>query len=131
MTPRQKAGMWIAVLGGPALAEIYWKHQHQWLWLQDVPALAAALISAAICAVGGWLYGRTPGKQFAGMVSGALMGFGCNLAFQLMYADRMRVTGGERWLALALGALPGLVLGAVWIVLLDRAARKEPAPQGS
>lgn len=128
MTGRQKAGMWIAVLGGPALAETYWKHQHVWLWLQDVPPLASALISAAVCAVGGWLYGRTPGRQLAGMFSAALMGFGCNLAFQLMYADRMRVTGGERWLALALGALPGLVLGLVWLFLLERNARKAEQP---
>lgn len=131
-TGRQKAGMWIAVLGGPLLAEIYWQQQEAVAFLRDVPPLAAALVSAAICAVGGWLYGRTPKKRMAGMVSAALMGFGCNLAFQLMHGDASRVSGGERMLAFGLGALPGLILGAVWVVMIDEKAKPPPgaAPDG-
>ncbi len=126
-TGRQKAGMWVAVLGGPLLAEIYWQQREAAAFLQDVPPIAAALVSAAICAVGGWLYGRTPQKRVAGMVSAALTGFGCNLVFQLLHGDASRVSGGERLLAFGLGALPGLILGAVWFVMIE--GKKQP-PSG-
>ena len=129
-TRRQKAGMWIAVICGPLFAEIYWQHKGSIEFLDQLPMLAAALISAAGCAVGGWLYGRTPQTRIAAMVSAALIGFGCNLTYQLMNGDKSRVTGGERWLAFGLGALPGLILGGLWIFRLEEKSKNNNPPAG-
>lgn len=124
---RQKAALWVAVIGGPILAETYWKYQGYLDWLDGVPPIAAAFVSGAICAVAGWLYGSTPAKRTAGVVSGALIGFGVNWSFQLMHGDSLRVSSGERWLAFALGAVPGLVLAIAWMVILDKRAKAPPA----
>ena len=47
-----------------------------------------------------------------------------------MNGDKSRVTGGERWLAFGLGALPGLILGGLWIFRLEEKSKNNNPPAG-
>ena len=128
-TRREKIGTWIIVIFGPIWAETYWKYGSTAL-LQDLPPIGAALLSAAGGAVGGWLIAKSPQARLLALFSGALAGFGCNYALQLMYGNSNRIGGFERMAAYAIGAAPGIIIGFVGILWLEKRAKKNNPPAG-
>ncbi|HKB56304.1 MAG TPA: hypothetical protein VKC51_01830 [Lacunisphaera sp.] len=128
-TWREKIGIWIIVIFGPIWAETYWKYSGA-AWLQDLPPVGAALLSAAGGAVGGWLVAKSPQARLLALFSGALAGFGCNYALQLMYGDSNRIGGFERMITYALGAAPGIIIGVAGIYWLGKRAKKNSPPAG-
>lgn len=129
VTRREKIAMWIIVISGPIWAEIYWE-QGRAAWLHDLPPVGAALLSAAGCAVGGWLVAKSPPTRLLAMFSGALAGFGCNFALQLMYGNSNRIGRFEGLIAYVIGAAPGIIIGVVGIHWLGKRAKKNPPPAG-
>jgi hypothetical protein len=119
---RQKAGVLLAVAGGPILAMTYWEYQDAWAWLDFMPPIAVALLSAAVCGVGGWLAAGKPMNRVPALLGAALAGFGGSFVFNVLFATSTRLSGVERWGGFLLGALPGVILGVVWINRLERRA---------
>src|SRR5258708_18408936 len=94
-TWREKIGIWIIVIFGPIWAETYWKYSGA-AWLQDLPPVGAALLSAAGGAVGGWLVAQSPQARLLALFSGAPAGFGCHYALPLLYGASHPIGGVAR-----------------------------------
>ncbi|MDI1337974.1 MAG: hypothetical protein PSU94_17470 [Lacunisphaera sp.] len=114
-TWREKIGMGLIVVSGIILAESYWQYRGVSEFLRAIPLLAICFISAAGGGLGGWLVGKTPPLRLQAMVAAALLNFGGMFSFQHMFETSSRLGSAERLLGFGLGALPGIILGGVFI----------------
>lgn len=120
---REKIALWIIVIAGPIWAETYWKYGRTDM-LRDLPPIGAALLSAAGAAVGGWLFAKSAATRLVALFTAALAGFGCNIALQLRYGNVESIGGLERIVTYAMGAAPGIIVGFIATVWLDKRAKK-------
>ena len=111
---REKIALWIIVIAGPIWADM----------LRDLPPIGAALLSAAGAAVGGWLFAKSAATRLVALFTAALAGFGCNIALQLRYGNVESIGGLERIVTYAMGAAPGIIVGFIATVWLDKRAKK-------
>ena len=114
-TRREKLGMGLIVVSGIIFAELYWQYQSAADFLHRLPVLAVCCIAAAGGGLGGWLVGKTPQLRLQAMIAAALANFGGMFSFQHVFENSSRLGSGERLLGFGLGALPGIILGAVFI----------------
>jgi hypothetical protein len=127
---REKIGIALFVFGGPILAETYWQHRGDWEWLGQFSPVGIALVSAVAGAIGCFLVAEKPATRLIGLATGALAGFGCTYAFDLVYGGASRA-GKERFFVFVGGALPGLLLGLALVWLADKRAKQKTAAAGA
>lgn len=114
-TWREKIGMGLIVVSGIILAETFWQYNGVSEFLRTFPLLAICFISAAAGGLGGWLVGKSPQLRLQAMVAAALVNFGGMFSFQHLFDNASRLNSAERLLGFGLGALPGIILGGVFI----------------
>src|SRR5436190_794033 len=121
VTPRQKLGLAIFVIGVAGLTDTYWRSESL-PGIGHVPVLVFALVTAVIGAGSFWLIGQKPETRRIGLLAGALAGFGCALAFQFVYRGVNRA-GPERIFVSLAGMAPGLTIGHLLVKRLDGKAK--------
>ena len=121
-TRRQKLGMFLFILFGPLLAEIYWREGASG-WLGGFSPMEISIVAALGGALGFFLVATRSSTRVLAAISGALAGFGSTYVFHLIYGSATTV-GGERVFVYLLGALPGILLGGTGFYFLEK--KKKP-----
>ena len=122
VTPRQKLGIGIFVIGVGCLTDVYWRTGGSLPGVGHVSVWLFALVTAAIGAGSFWLLGQKPETRRIGLLTGALAGFGCSLAFHFVYGGVNRA-GPERVFVSLIGMAPGLFIGHLLVKRVEAKAK--------
>ena len=128
VTPRQKAGILVFVAGVGVLTDFYWRSGGSLPVVGPISVWLFALVTASVGAGSFWLIGQKPETRRIGLLAGALAGFGCSLAFHLVYGGVNRA-GPERLFISLAGMAPGLIIGHLLVRRFERKQQAE-SPDG-